>query len=86
MDSKMYHTRAPEKRRGREDVNQWAFRIAGELTGALPRVLRDTPEGAKGQAGGRVGGRARATRLTAEERSAIAKRAAEVRWKDHTKV
>jgi hypothetical protein len=33
-----------------------------------------------GRLGGRKGGKARAARLTAEERSAIAKRAAAARW------
>jgi hypothetical protein len=37
-----------------------------------------------GRKGGLKGGKARAAKMTAEERSEAAKRAAEARWKDKT--
>lgn len=40
-----------------------------------------TPKQKAGQLGGLKGGKARAEKLTPEERSAIAKKAAEKRWK-----
>lgn len=57
--------------------------VARILTGEIeetfepPADERRPPDPA---AGGRVGGRARATKMTPEERSAIAKRAATERW------
>lgn len=61
------------------DQNQLAKLIADIATGDVT----DTPPAAKPEAqvkGGKAGGRARADKLTAEERSAIAKKAAKARW------
>lgn len=73
-------------KQGPKDANETAFRILREATGEIPKS--DAPDPAKNQAavelgrlGGLKGGRARAAKLSAEERSAIAKRAAERRWK-----
>ena len=63
------------------DANQLAVRIVGEATGA-PRKRRKNPAAvALGRRGGLKGGNARAASLSPEERSSIAKRAAEARWK-----
>ena len=43
--------------------------------------LKNPAAVALGKLGGKKGGRARAAKLTPEERSAIAKKAAETRWK-----
>jgi hypothetical protein len=63
------------------DANQLAARIVGEATGA-PRKRRKNPAAvALGRRGGLKGGNARAASLSPEERSNIAKRAAQARWK-----
>ena len=63
------------------DANQLAARIVGEATGT-PRKRRKNPAAvALGRRGGLKGGNARAESLSPEERSSIAKRAAEARWK-----
>jgi len=61
------------------DPNQLAKLIADIATGDAV----DTPptEKAEGQVkGGKIGGKVRADRLTPEERSAIASKAAKARW------
>lgn len=60
------------------DANRLAHKIAGIATGEID----DTPPAkAEGQRkGGLKGGKARAVKLTPEERSAIAKKAAASRW------
>ncbi len=70
---------------GRLDLNQLAKRIVDEATGEAPPT-EPKPEKNKaaqelGRLGGLKGGVARAKKLTAEERSEIAKKAANVRWK-----
>lgn len=45
-----------------------------------PDVGKDPAAVARGRAGGAKGGKARADKLTAEERSEIARRAASARW------
>ena len=63
------------------DANQLAARIVGEATGT-PRKRRKNPAAVSlGRRGGLKGGNARAASLSPEERSSIAKRAAEARWK-----
>lgn len=62
------------------DANQRGRAVVDLATGAA-----DAPDGAeqphRGQAGGLRGGRARAERLSPEERSEIARKAAKARWK-----
>lgn len=65
------------------DVNQLAKALVDESTGdAQPAEpdARDPHAMALGAKGWSKGGRARAARLTPEERSAIALRAARTRW------
>lgn len=69
---------------GRLDLNQLAKRIVDEATGDAPPI-EPKPEKNKaarelGRLGGLNGGAARAKKLTAEERSEIAKKAAKARW------
>jgi hypothetical protein len=74
------------KRRGKqgpEDVNEIAFRVAAEAAGGKPEEWQDGKNPAAvalGRLGGLKGGRARAEKLSAAERSRIAKRAARARW------
>ena len=70
------------------DVNEVAANIVKQATSEVeegPMIM--TPDGrnaaavALGRLGGKKGGPARAAKLTAEERSDIARRGAEARWK-----
>lgn len=67
------------------DPNQLAKRILDEATGDAPRMPAPPPKNAAavalGQLGGKKGGAARAAKLTKEQRSEIAKKAAQSRWK-----
>lgn len=54
--------------------------MAGKRVTAAPRARKNAAAVALGRKGGLKGGKARAQKLTSEERKAIAKRAAEVRW------
>jgi hypothetical protein len=76
---------AAQRRRydARVDLNQLARRIVDQATGESA----SEPESAKaraGRQGGRKGGRARSERLTPEERSEIARKAARARWQAPT--
>jgi len=70
-------------RKPKEDFTQVAYRVFQQAIGEAPpppeKVL--PPKAAAGQKGGRKGGKVRAERLSPEERSRIAKRAAEARWR-----
>ena len=71
------------KRNKKQDVNVLAYNIAQEATGEKPT---ETPSDknphavALGRLGGLKGGKARAKKLTKEDRSKIAKKAAKARW------
>jgi hypothetical protein len=70
-----------------QDANQLAKLIVDLATGEVVENSADSDSGknpaavALGRLGGKKGGRARAERLTPEQRSEIAKRAAAARWK-----
>jgi hypothetical protein len=65
----------------REDVNTLAFRILQESTGQAPKtpdpIVAKVPAAV---ARGRKGGPARAAKLTPQQRSEIARKAANARW------
>ena len=68
-------------------INELAKRIVDEATGEQPKT--EAPEKnpaavALGRLGGKKGGTARAAALTAEQKSAIAKKAAAARWSKNT--
>jgi hypothetical protein len=77
----------PERSRKRpRDLNQLAALLVNDATSDEPA---ETPDDGKdpaavalGRRGGLKGGKARAAKLTAEQRSEIAKRAAAARWAD----
>lgn len=76
----------PDRSRKRpRDINELAKRLVDEATGEEPPF--DPDEGkdpaavALGRKGGLKGGKARAAKMTPEERSASAKKAAMARWK-----
>jgi len=71
-----------EKRKKKEhDFSVTAFRVVQEATGEIepqPKPKQDFK--ALGRLGGLKGGKVRASRLTPEQRSEIARRAAQARW------
>jgi hypothetical protein len=77
--------------RRNEDANQAAFRVVRELTRdrdeaqpspppKKPARKKNPAAVALGKLGGRKGGKARAERLTPEQRREIARKAARARW------
>jgi hypothetical protein len=76
--------------KGRLDLNQLAKSIVDQATGEIPPVENYAETGknpsavALGRLGGVKGGAARAKKLTAEERSEIARKAAKARWTTKT--
>ena len=71
------------------DLNRLAASIVSEATGEEPESAEHSGKNpaavALGRLGGQKGGRARAERMTPEQRSAAARRAAEIRWAARTK-
>jgi len=72
----------PRKRRP-ADLNRLAASIVDEATGNAPDpdAGKNPAAVALGRLGGKKGGKARAAKLTPEQRSEIAKKAAAARWK-----
>ncbi len=72
------------KRSSRLDLNQLAKRIVAEATGeepiTLPPPQKNQAAVELGRLGGKKGGAARAAKLTSNQRSEIAKKAATTRW------
>ena len=68
----------------RRDANQKAKHILDQLTGDAPKEepppAKSVAAVALGKLGGQKGGLARAAKLTPEERSSIARKAAQKRW------
>ena len=66
------------------DLNQLAKRIVDEATGEAEKTpsppVKNAAAVALGKLGGQKGGAARAAKLTPEQRSEIAKKAAAARW------
>lgn len=83
-------TKHTSRKPGPEDTNELAKSIVDRATGQGPEgdaPEEETPDDGKdpnavalGRKGGKKGGRARADSLTAEERSEIARKAAQARW------
>jgi hypothetical protein len=77
----------PERSRKRpRDVNELAKQLVGEATGEIepvdPDAGKDPAAVALGRKGGLKGGKARAAKMTPEERSAAARNAAAARWRN----
>ncbi len=70
--------------RGRLDLNQLAKHIVDQATDDAPKPIKQSEKNpaavALGRLGGKKGGKARAEKLTPEERKEIARRAAAKRW------
>lgn len=76
-----------QKRKMPADPNRRAKATVDRIDAILGDAEQETPTKdpervARGKLGGSKGGKARAAKLTPEERSAIAKRAAAARWGD----
>jgi hypothetical protein len=75
-------SRPPKRPR---DLNQWAKHMVDLATGAAsesdPDADKNPSAVAKGRKGGLKGGKARAERLGGAQRSEIARKAANTRWK-----
>lgn len=75
--------RSSKHKQGPEDVNETAFRVMQQATGEAepePDDGKNPNAVALGRLGGLVGGKARAEKLTKEQRSEIAKKGAAARW------
>lgn len=72
-------------KQGPTDLNELAFRIVGKATEPIEPALPDMnrPRMRTGQAGGLVGGKARAERLAPERRSQITRSAARKGWESN---
>ncbi len=67
------------------DTNELAFDIVQDLTSEEPREVEPEKNPAavkRGRLGGLKGGRGRASKISAEKRSQIARKAAQARWAD----
>jgi hypothetical protein len=76
--------RSSNRGKGKLDVNQMAHQTILIATGQIekPKPPEKNPAAVTlGRLGGLKGGKARAEKLTAEKQKAIAKKAAEARWK-----
>lgn len=73
----------PKRSSKPRDLNKLAAAIAAEATGEKPEELpsdKNPHAVALGKLGGQKGGKARAAKLTPEQRRDIAKKAARARW------
>lgn len=75
----------PKRSRKPRDLNALAASIVGEATDESPAPDNDEPEKdpaavALGRRGGLKGGKARAAKMSAEERRESARKAAQARW------
>lgn len=66
----------------RRDFSQIAFDVVAIATGEKEPPKPLTGKKADSSKGGKKGGKARADKLTPEERSEIARKAAQARWKE----
>jgi len=78
------HKDGPQKLR--PDVAETAYRTMLEATGQAPKTRpgegpRNPEAVRRGQKGGKKGGKARAAKLDAAQRSEVARNAAATRWK-----
>jgi hypothetical protein len=75
----------PKRPKRSRDPVQAAYQVYLEIIGEAPPAEPERPKNpaavALGKLGGEKGGKARAAKLSPEERKAIARRAAAARWK-----
>lgn len=72
------------KKQGPKDANETAFSIVSQAIGEADLTENESKKNpaavSLGRLGGLKGGRARALKLSPEQRQAIAKKAADARW------
>ena len=71
------------RKQGPEDVNERAYRVFQDAVGENPPDQHSEKDPAAivlGRKGGMKGGKARAAKLTPEQRSEIVRKAAKARW------
>jgi len=73
--------KGPQGQKRPADTVANAIRVAKILTGEVEEDMGDSGKDKGAQALGRKGGAARARKLTPQQRSEIARKAAEKRWK-----
>ena len=77
-------TMSTKRTNPRKDFTQVAFGVVQQAIGeALPKKAPLTGKKADSSKGGMAGGKARAASLTPEQRSEIATKAAQARWKKY---
>jgi hypothetical protein len=74
----------PKRSRKPADLNRLAASIVDEATGDEPvyQSDKDPAAVALGRRGGKKGGKARAAKMTPEQRSKAARKAAQARWRN----
>lgn len=73
------------KRSSKKDINELAASIVNEATEEAEEQPQKNPAAvALGRLGGLKGGKARAAKLTSEQRKEIARKAAQKRWSKDT--
>jgi hypothetical protein len=84
VNSRWYNMDMRKRRNRKMDINLLAKSIMEQATGQKPKEPVDEGKNpaavALGRLGGLKGGKARADKLSPEERSEIAKKAAMIRW------
>jgi hypothetical protein len=75
-----YALSMPKRSRKPADLNRLAASIVDEATMETKGDEKDPAAVALGRKGGKKGGKARAAKLTPEQRSEAAKKAADARW------
>jgi len=82
MSSWAMPAKASKRRRKppEEDVNEIAYRLVHAITGEAPPPGKNPLGVAFGRLGASKGGKARAAKLSAKQRKAIARNAARARW------
>jgi len=89
VNSRWYDMAMGKRRNKKLDVNLLAKSIVEQATGQKLKEPAPDDEGKNpaavylGRLGGLKGGKARALRLSADERSLIAQKAAKIRWAKH---
>ena len=74
----------PKRPRDPNQLGKFVVDLATGETDEQPQLQTNTKASESGRKGGLRGGKARAEKLTPEERSKIAKKAAEARWAQRT--
>jgi hypothetical protein len=84
VESNYTGNKTGKRGQGPPDPNQVAWRVVQQATGQMPKdepeKVKESPRVTMGRVGGLKGGKARAAKLTPEQRKEIAQKAAKKRW------